>query len=202
MTQAWRQFLVFEPWESDGHLPPARAAKHPGLTLHDHLIMLLHVAAEIEHGLMVQYLYAAYSLGGPEATTTPKRRKLIKRWQKNLLTVAKEEMGHLLTVQNILCLLGAPTHFAREDYRWTVPYYPFPFRLEKLTRSSLACYVYAEMPPHIEEILKKKPEHLKRFANFLERDKPEIDRLIKERQTGPVHMVAAVYDELMHIIAD
>ena len=31
----------------------------------DYAIFLLHVAAEIEHSLMVQYLFAAYSLGGP-----------------------------------------------------------------------------------------------------------------------------------------
>jgi len=202
MAQAWRQFLVLEPAPSAEHEPTSRAAKHPGLTWHDHLVMLLHVAAEIEHGLMVQYLYAAYSLGGPDATATPERQTLIKHWQASLLKVAKEEMGHLLTVQNILCLIGAPIHFGREDYPWTVPYYPYPFRLEKLTRSSLACYVHAEMPPHITAMLKKYPELSRRFKEFTEKDKAEIERLIKARAKGPIHTVAAVYDEIIGIIGN
>ena len=41
-------------------------------------------------------------------------------------------MGHLLTVQNLLSLLGGPPTFEREDYPWSSPYYPFPFCLEKL----------------------------------------------------------------------
>jgi hypothetical protein len=204
MAHGWRQFLVLEapPVEApvDG-LPTSRAAKHPGLTWHDHLVMLLHVAAEIEHGLMVQYLYAAYSLGDRDMAD-PERQAILKRWQSSLLKVAKEEMGHLLTVQNILCLIGAPVHFGRENYPWTVPYYPYPFRLEKLTRSSLACYVHAEMPPHITAMLKKYPELSRRFKNFVETDKAEIARLIKERAPGHIHTVAAIYDEIIGIIAN
>jgi hypothetical protein len=202
MAHGWRDFLVLEaaPAEEESDQATSRSAKHPGLTWHDHLVMLLHVAAEIEHGLMVQYLYAAYSLGGPDAAATPERQALIKHWQASLLKVAKEEMGHFLTVQNILCLIGAPVHFGRENYPWTVPYYPYPFRLEKLTRSSLACYVHAEMPPHITSMLKKYPELKRRFKDFAEKDKAEIDRLIKERAQGPIHTVAAIYDEIIHII--
>ena len=44
--------------------------KRPDMTWKDHLVMLLHIGAEIEHSLMVQYLYAAYSLGG-EAGAAP-----------------------------------------------------------------------------------------------------------------------------------
>lgn len=200
MAEGRRHLIVLEPAPAEEHQPTSRAAKHPGLTWHDHLVMLLHVAAEIEHGLMVQYLYAAYSLGGPDADATPERQAMIRRWRASLLKVAKEEMGHLLTVQNVLCLIGAPVHFGREDYPWTIPYYPYPFRLEKLTRSSLACYVHAEMPPHIMKLLKKYPELSRRFKEFIERDKPEIDRLIKARGASHVHTVAAIYDEILDII--
>lgn len=199
MAHDWRQFLVLEAKPAARVERTSRATKHPGLTWHDHLVMLLHVAAEIEHGLMVQYLYAAYSLGGPDAAT-PERQALVRRWQASLLKVAKEEMGHLLTVQNILRLVGAPVHFGREDYPWTVPYYPYPFRLEKLTRSSLACYVHAEMPPHISAQLKKNPHLSKRFEHFLEKDKAEIARLIGERGQGRGHTVAAIYDDIIDII--
>src|SRR5262249_56137775 len=62
------------------------------------------------------------------------------------LAVAKEEMGHFLTVQNILTFIGAPINLGRQELPWDAPFYPFPFRLERLTLDSLAHYVYAEMP--------------------------------------------------------
>ena len=55
-------------------------------------------------------------------------------------------MGHLITIQNVLRLIGSPMCFEREDYPWSTPFYPFPFALEPLTLNSLARYVYAESP--------------------------------------------------------
>lgn len=121
----------------------------------DFVSFLLHIDAEIEHGLMVQYLYAGYSLGGPQVP--PERREQVRAWQEVILGIAKEEMGHLLSIQNVLRLIGAPLNLEREDYPWDVPFYPFPFSLEPLTLDSLAKYVYAESPrdwkgPLAEEI--------------------------------------------------
>ena len=206
MVSSWREHLSLEPAPSGQNAQstaaPAKSIKHPGLTWNDHLVMLLHVAAEIEHGLMVQYLYAAYSLGGPDVTGDD-RHALVKRWHDNLITVAKEEMGHLLTVQNILCLLGAPINLAREDYPWDVPYYPFAFSLEKLSRSSLACYVHAEMPPHVIAMLKARPALPKNLEHFIAKDKAEINRLVKERAAGAsIHFVATIYDEIIDILGN
>ena len=93
---------------------------------------------------MVQYLYAAYSLGGPQVPEVYRDR--VRNWQEVILGVAKEEMGHLICVQNSLRLIGAPLHLEREDMPWDLPFYPFPFMLEPLTLDSLAKYVYAEAP--------------------------------------------------------
>src|SRR3954470_978533 len=41
----------------------------PPLPPHDEAIFLLHTAAEIEHALLVQYLYAAFSLGNGDKRT-------------------------------------------------------------------------------------------------------------------------------------
>jgi len=55
--------------------PASKAlAKPPELTWRDHAIMLLHIASSIEHALMVQYLFAAYSLGGDRC-----RRRTVRR---------------------------------------------------------------------------------------------------------------------------
>jgi hypothetical protein len=116
------------------------------LSWYEYVIMLLQIGASIEHALMVQYLYAAYSLADQESAS-PADRKSVRRWREIILAIAREEMGHLLTVQNILTLLGGPFNLDRGDYPWDIPFDAFPFQLEPLTKGSLACYVYAEMPP-------------------------------------------------------
>jgi hypothetical protein len=122
--------------------------KRPDMSWRDHLVMLLTFGATAEHCLMVQYLYAAYSLK-VESSDPPERRQLIENWRHNILAVAREEMGHLLTVQNLLLLLGAPAALGRDSSVWAQNYYPYPFSLEPLTLDTLACFVYAEMP-HID----------------------------------------------------
>jgi hypothetical protein len=111
----------------------------------DYTTMLLHVAAEIEHSLMVQYLFAAYSMGGPQVPDA--QRAKVREWQETILGIAKEEMGHLVTVLNLLKVLGAPLNLDREDFPWGSDFYPFDFNLQRFTLPSLAKYVCAESPP-------------------------------------------------------
>ncbi|WP_373995381.1 ferritin-like domain-containing protein [Duganella sp. BJB476] len=92
----------------------------------------------------MQYLYAAYSLGGPQVPEA--FRDSVRTWQEVILGIAKEEMGHLISGQNSLRLIGSPLHTEREDEPWDSSFYPFPFTLEPLTLNSLAKYVYAESP--------------------------------------------------------
>src|SRR6059058_2028997 len=100
-----------------------RLVLDPALTAHDGAVFLLHVAAEVEHALMAQYLYAAWSLGGPQIPAS--RRDEVEQWRRTILQIARQEMAHLLTVQNILLLLGGPPNFEREDYPFRSDLYPF-----------------------------------------------------------------------------
>jgi len=125
------------------------------LTGRDEAIFLLHIAAEIEHSLMVQYLYAAYSLDAAGAPAD--LRDTVLAWQHGILDIAREEMGHLVTVQNLLRVVGGPLNFEREDFPFRGEFYPFYFRIEPISKHSLAKYVVTEMPadpgvPDIEEI--------------------------------------------------
>jgi hypothetical protein len=114
--------------------------KRREMSWHDYLIALLHMGSALEHSLMVQYLYAAYSLGGEQVP--PEHRPMVQQWQETILAVAREEMGHLLTVQNVLTFLGAGLSLTRERLPWNIEW----FNLEPFTIDALACYVYAEMP--------------------------------------------------------
>jgi hypothetical protein len=133
----------------------------------DEAVFLLEAAAEIEHMLLVQYLYAAYSLDG--SRTDP------AAWQQVILGIAHEEMGHLATVQNLLQLLGGDTYLERENYQEHGSLFPFPFRLEPLTRQSLGRYVVAESP--VEEQL---PQDLVDLAATL----------------GPINHVGVIYAKI------
>lgn len=142
--------------------PPPRTIS-PELTGTQYAIFLLHIASQIEHSLMVEYLFGAYTLGGPQVD--PKYTETIERWQEVILGIAKEEMGHLITVQNVLRCISAPVTFERQELPYNPEFYPFFFSLERLTLDSLAKYVWAEMPADWDDPLKKEIEKRAQQAN-------------------------------------
>ena len=60
------------------------------------LIYLLTEAAELEHGIMCCYLFAAFSMKGDvKEGVTEEQLVLMRRWRKTIMQVALEEMLHL-----------------------------------------------------------------------------------------------------------
>jgi Ferritin-like len=82
---------------------------------------------------MLQYLYASYSL---KDQTIAGMVRLI----------AIEEMGHFITVQNLLAACGGALHFGRSEWGQKGFFQPFAFKLEPASIGSLAKYAVAEMP--------------------------------------------------------
>jgi hypothetical protein len=107
----------------------------------DCVVALLKIAAEIEHALMVQYLYAADSLEPAEDDSQ-------ENYTVKVMRVAIQEMGHLATVQNLLLLSGGTEaiHMQRDTLRTASELNPIPFVLERISRSAIAKFVAAEMP--------------------------------------------------------
>jgi len=187
--------------KADAELKPRPLPTKPDeMTWRDYLVMLLHVAAELEHGLMIQYLYGAYSLGGEGVP--PADRAQVKEWQDALLSVAREEMGHLLTVQNLLCLIGGSVSVNRNEFPWDTPFFPFPFKLEPLSKSSLAKYIFAEMPgnfSHLEDLFVEAAGG-KRSRSFIEQDVPFFKETVKEWvEARGKQPQAEVYMKILHI---
>jgi hypothetical protein len=87
------------------------------------LIYLLTEAAEIEHGVMCCYLFAAFSLKSStdEGVTDAQLRK-IRKWSRLLRGVAVEEMLHLGAVCNLLTAIGGAPHLRRPN---------FPIRMDR-----------------------------------------------------------------------
>lgn len=117
-------------------------------TAEDEAIALLRIAAEVEGALMAQYLFAAGSLLPNVSATIPgfPFPILSDDWYDLIRTIAKQEMGHLMTVQNLLLSLDAAPHLDRENFPLESPLYPFPFSLQPVRLETLAKYVCAEAP--------------------------------------------------------
>ena len=78
------------------------------------LTYLLCQAAEFEHAVMCQYLYAAFSLKEPAVRVFAQdQRAAIERWRRVILEVAAEEMLHWALVQNLLTAVGSAPFVSR-----------------------------------------------------------------------------------------
>jgi hypothetical protein len=152
------------------------------------LVRLLREAAEVEHALMVQYLYAAFSVkpsysgivgyGAPSAD--------------DLLGVAVQEMQHLGAVNRFLVAIGSCPHLERQDFPYEPVIYPFAFHLEPLSRHSLAKYVYTEAPADAINRMDAGPEEA-RFINDL------FAALGTERR--PNH-IGSLYEQILALIGE
>ena len=89
------------------------------------LIYMLCQAAELEHGIMCQYLFAAFSLKQrADEGLTPGELDAVTRWRRTIAHVATEEMLHLALVQNVLSAIGAAPHLTRPNLPAPAHHYP------------------------------------------------------------------------------
>jgi len=96
-----------------------------GLEKRLRLVDLLTEAAELEHSLACQYLYAAFTLKNqPEEGATWDQLESLRRWKGETLLVARQEMEHLGLVANLLTAIGEAPYFSRPDFPTSKRYYP------------------------------------------------------------------------------
>ena len=129
-------------WGQAATLDPAPAAAE------EEAVALLRIAAEVEGALTAQYLFSAGSLLPGVRMTLPDFDHPIQTddWYDVIRVIAKQEMGHLMTVQNLLLGLCAAPHLDRENFPSSSPLYPFPFSLQPARLTTIARYVCAEAP--------------------------------------------------------
>lgn len=191
MTRSLSRHLLWD--QASSALSDADAAARETFSLdvykvpREQAVYLLKVVAEVEHALMVQYLFAAWSLGG-EHVSDAGHIQAIRCWRAKILDIAREEMAHLVTLENLLTLIGGTLSLAREDYPAQTDLYPFEFELEPLTKASLAKYLLAEMPS--DSIL----ADLK-LTSKIEGIRKSLPSGVARR----VHRVGVLYDELIHL---
>ena len=113
------------------------------------LFYMLCEAAELEHGIMCQYLYAAFSLkqsAGEGLTAT--EAEAVQRWRKHIFHIAAQEMLHLALVQNLLSATGAAPHLSRPNFPQPASHYPAGVHLALLPfgEEALRHFMFLERP--------------------------------------------------------
>src|SRR5258705_10350938 len=81
------------------------------------LIYMLCEAAELEHGIMCGYLYAAFSLKQSAGEgLSASEAEAVQRWPKDAFPIAAQERLHLSLVQNLRSPIGASPHLSRPNF--------------------------------------------------------------------------------------
>src|SRR5499425_2211527 len=114
------------------------------------LIYMLCEAAELEHGIMCQYLFAAFSLkqSAGEGGLTESELAAVRRWRAQFSHVATQEMLHLALVHNLLTAIGGPPHLVRQNLPAPAGHYPagVPLALLPFGEQALAHFMFLERP--------------------------------------------------------
>jgi hypothetical protein len=113
------------------------------------LTYMLCLAAEIEHGIMCQYLFAAFSLKQrADEGLTPEQLEAVMRWRRAVAHVATEEMLHLALVQNVLTAIGAAPHLTRPNLPAPAGHYPAAVNLTLVPfgERALQHFLFLERP--------------------------------------------------------
>jgi Ferritin-like len=117
------------------------------------LIYMLYEAAELEHGIMCQYLFAAFSLKQREGEgLTADALEAVLRWRRVVAQVATEEMLHLALVQNLLSAIGSAPHLARPNLPAPARHYPAGVNLTLVPfgEPALRHFMFLERPEGME----------------------------------------------------
>jgi hypothetical protein len=162
-----------------GYVPPTvQEPKQTQRTIQtrEELVTALKQAAELEVAVMLQYIYAAYSIPNYFTGVEYVRRGLWTVEQLHLacgdgkevrnygmrgvlLEVSREEMIHFLMVNNILMAIGEPFYPAIPEFGELNRRFPIDIdlALEPFNVTSLQRFMRLEMPDFLEENLAHEP---------------------------------------------
>ncbi len=113
------------------------------------LLYMLCEAAELEHGLMCEYMFAAFSLKQRvDEGVTAAQLEAIDRWRKAILGVAAQEMLHLAIASNLLSALGMSPHLVRPNLPHPARHYPpgVTVALLPFSEAAIRHFMFLERP--------------------------------------------------------
>jgi len=125
--------------------------KEPPIVIEDReeLIFMLSEAAALEHMIMCEYLFAAFSLKRDVSEgVTAAQLEAIKGWERVVSLVATQEMLHLALVSNLLTAVGSHPFLSHPNFPQRSKYYPPGVQLALLPfgEHALQHFLYLERP--------------------------------------------------------
>ena len=114
---------------------------------------LLSEAAQLEHMIMCQYLFAEFSLKqGTDEGLSVAEADVVDRWRETLHSIAVEEMLHLALVANLSTAIGAAPTLGRPNFPQRSGYFPSPIQLDlqPFGEQALQHFLYLERPEGME----------------------------------------------------
>jgi hypothetical protein len=160
----------------------------------EELIYLLSEAAEVEHGVMCSYLFAAFSMKDRAADgLTEQQLDAVRRWKQDLLAICAQEMVHLSLASNMLTAIGAAPQFRRPNFPQGSRYYPsgFSLALNPFNQQTLQHFLFIERPAGME---------MDDPPTFEEAETPPAPVVLSDVTAGPRGF--ATIGELYHGIED
>jgi len=125
------------------------------VTTREELLFLLCEASELEHLLMCEYLFAAFSLKEHEEEgLTPEQLDAVRRWERVITGVAVQEMLHLAQASNLLTAIGGMPHFRRPNLPQRAKFYPPEIQLALLPfgEDALRHFIFLERPEDFDDL--------------------------------------------------
>jgi len=164
------------------------------------IVERLRYLAGIEHALMVEYLYAHYSINAPRNRPDLGDAAALRRYEaaNTILSVAIDEMRHFRWVNEILVLLGSPPVIARADATQDLDndgrFIPHTFALIPANQDQVDWFINIEKPSRdVDPDLQ--PDTIDgmyaRLLFSIERSQ-EIDEAVKSRT---LHLIKLIIDE-------
>ncbi len=115
----------------------------------EELVFMLSEASQLEHMILLQYLYAAFSLKRDVSEgLTPQQYDAVCRWERVVMKVATQEMLHLTAASNLLSAVGAAPYFQRPNFPQMARYYPrgIDLVLAPFGEDALRHFLFLERP--------------------------------------------------------
>ena len=168
----------------------------------EELIFILSEAAALEHMIMCQYLFAAFSLKREVSEgVTAAQLEAIKGWEQVVSLVATQEMLHLALVSNLLTAIGSHPYFSHPNFPQRAKYYPPGVQLALLPfgEHALQHFLYLERPEGMD--LEDAPE----FA-VLALPKPSLtlddDQIVPQAQDFATigHLYRGIEQGFRHLV--
>jgi len=174
----------------------------------EELIYMLSEAASLEHMIMCQYLFAAFTLKRDVSEgVTEEQLEAIKRWERQVSLVATQEMLHLTLVNNMLTAIGSIPFLGHPNFPQRASYYPAHVQLALLPfgRDALQHFLFLERPEGMD--LQDAPEFDALALGSLPVARPSLeldtDQIVPQEQEFATvgHLYRGIEQGFRHLVA-